>query len=215
MYEENKASLDPWTKSGTSALEQLNSMLAPGGELTKAYPAFTGTNLEMDPGYQVRIEEGQKGVERSSAARTGTLSGAATKEMARYNQDFASNEYSNAYNRSLNAYNTNFDTANTNQTNLFNRLQTLSSMGENAAGQTAGLGANTATQIGQNTMGAANATAAGTVAGANAVGGALTSTASNINQLMMLQQILNQNKSGYVVNSPAAINSYATGEAWV
>lgn len=76
--------LNPWRQAGTDALGQLQSKIAAGpGE-------FTGS-----PGYQFRLDEGQKAIERSAAARGGALSGAALKEGMRYGQDFATNDYDN------------------------------------------------------------------------------------------------------------------------
>lgn len=43
------------------------------------------------------MAEGNKAIERSAAARGGLNSGATLKALSRYNQDSASNEYTNAY----------------------------------------------------------------------------------------------------------------------
>lgn len=77
-------SLDPWYAAGTDALGKLQSKIDAGpGEFTES------------PGYQFRMKEGQKAIERGAAARGGVLSGAALKGGLRYNQDFAANEYDN------------------------------------------------------------------------------------------------------------------------
>jgi hypothetical protein len=198
MYEQNRSDLGPWRTTGASALDELWSYLKPGGEMTKGYASFeapTAITEQNDPGYQARLAEGQKSVERSAAARTGTLGGAATKAMSRYGQDYASNEFSNVYNRALNTYSANANNYNTNQNNLYNRLETLAGVGENAAGQTANLGQAAASQIGQNVMGAGNANAASQISNANLWGSAINGTTGNIQNMLMLQQMLNQ--SGY------------------
>jgi len=56
-------------------------------------------NLSQDPGYQFRLEQGRKAIEGSAAARGSLNSGATLKALERYGQDYASNEYQNAYNR--------------------------------------------------------------------------------------------------------------------
>lgn len=61
--------------------------------------AATRARLETDPGYGFRLSEGEKALERSQAATTGVLGGRAVKEGLRYNQDYASNEYTNYINR--------------------------------------------------------------------------------------------------------------------
>ena len=52
-----------------------------------------------DPGYNFRIGEGQRALERGAAARGGLLSGGFGRKLTRYAQDYASNEYTNVYNR--------------------------------------------------------------------------------------------------------------------
>jgi len=58
-----------------------------------------GYNFKTDPGYEFRFQEGQRALERGAAARGGLLSGGFARKMTRYGQDYASNEYTNVYNR--------------------------------------------------------------------------------------------------------------------
>ena len=67
-------------------------------------------DLQNEPGYQARYQMGLQGLERGAAAQGSILSGGTQKALARYGQDYASNEYSNAYNRALQTYNTNWQT---------------------------------------------------------------------------------------------------------
>jgi hypothetical protein len=57
---------------------------------------------QTDPGYQFRFEEGQRALDRGAAARGGLLSGGYGRKAIRYGQGFASNEYTNVYNRIAN-----------------------------------------------------------------------------------------------------------------
>jgi hypothetical protein len=123
---------------------------------------FTNADFQKDPGYDFRMQEGQKALERSAAARGGLQSGGTLKSLARYGQDYASNEFNNAYNR-----------FNNDRSNRFNRLSSLAGVGQTANTQIGAAGQNYANQFGQNTMGAANAAGAAGIAGANAWGGAL------------------------------------------
>lgn len=50
-------------------------------------------NYETSPGYQFRLDEAQKAIERSAAARGGVLSGRAGKELARYTADYALKDF--------------------------------------------------------------------------------------------------------------------------
>jgi hypothetical protein len=59
-------------------------------------------NFRTDPGYQFRFEEGQRALDRGAAARGGLLSGGYGRKAIRYGQGFASNEYTNVYNRIAN-----------------------------------------------------------------------------------------------------------------
>lgn len=69
------------------------------GKFGSLLDPFTNEDFVQDPGYNFRQQEGEKGVNRALAARGGFDSGAALKAIARYNQDFASNEFTNAFNR--------------------------------------------------------------------------------------------------------------------
>ena len=123
---------------------------------------FTATDFEKDPGYDFRLSEGMKGITNSAAARGGLLSGEALKAAGRYNQNFASNEFGNAYNR-----------FNNNQTNQFNRLASLAGVGQQAATQIGQQGIATGNQIAQNQIGAGNARASGYIGQSNALTGGL------------------------------------------
>jgi hypothetical protein len=125
---------------------------------------FSAADFQTDPGYEFRLAEGQKALDRSAAASGKLFSGGTLKANDRYNQDFASNEYGNAFNR-----------FNTNKMNRYNMLSNQAGMGQLSASQTAQLGANTANNVSQNTINgmtqAANARASGYAATGNAIGG--------------------------------------------
>lgn len=55
--------------------------------------------MTTDPGYAFRQQQGQQAIERSAAARGSLYSGATGMELQRYGQDYASNEFMNAFNR--------------------------------------------------------------------------------------------------------------------
>ena len=86
MYDQSRADQQPWRETGGRALSQLES-----GDFAK--------NLQMDPGYQFRLEEGQKALRNAAGARGGRQGGATMKALTRYNQDYASGEYGKAYDR--------------------------------------------------------------------------------------------------------------------
>lgn len=132
-------------------------------------------DFTKDPGYDFRLSEGEKGINRSLAARGGLFSGAAGKALSRYNQDFASNEYGNAYNR-----------YNTNQGNKFNRLASLAGIGQSATNQVQQAGQNAANNISSNMIGSGNAQASGIMGIGNAISGGL----NNYMQYNMMNKML-------------------------
>jgi hypothetical protein len=101
---------------------------------------FGKDDFEKDPGYNFRMREGQKAIERQQAAMGGGASGRALKALARYGQGFASNEFQNSYNRFNQDYGNAYNRYNQNNSNKFNRLNTLSGYGSNAAGNLAQMG---------------------------------------------------------------------------
>lgn len=60
---------------------------------------FPEYSFQTDPGYEFRLNEGMRALERGAAARGGLLSGGFGRKAIRYAQDYASNEYQNVYNR--------------------------------------------------------------------------------------------------------------------
>ena len=56
-------------------------------------------DITQDPSYQFRLNEGQKAYENSASASGMTLSGPQVKALNRYGSDYASQEYTNAFNR--------------------------------------------------------------------------------------------------------------------
>jgi len=96
VWEQQRKDTATYRKGGEAAQARLSGLLSEGGGFDKR---FGVDDFETEPGYQFRMEEGAKGVERGAAARGGALSGRALKAMEKYRQGFASNEYGNAYNR--------------------------------------------------------------------------------------------------------------------
>lgn len=127
------AMLNPYMSGGNDALAQLLGRLQNPNQ-----------NIQMDPGFALRLQEGQKTLQNSAAARGNALGGAAMKAATRFGQDYSSNEYQNAFNR----YNT-----------VNQGLQGV-----------AGLGLNASTQAGNNLTHAGQFNAALGMEGANTTG---------------------------------------------
>ena len=130
---------------------------------------FGMQDFTQDPGYQFRLDEGQKAIERSAAARGGLQSGAALKAAARYGQDMGSQEYQNAFNR--------YQTNRTNQLNpLFGLMNTGIGAANNLTNAAGAQGQNQANEI--NNRGYYAGTAA--AQSANAFGNAFSNIGSSI-----------------------------------
>jgi hypothetical protein len=155
QYDLSRADLAPWRESGQAALGQINTGLQTGGDFNRD---FTIGDFQKDPGYQFRMDEGRGALEGSASARGGLLSGGTGKALERYGQDYASGEYSNAYNR-----------FNNDRNQRFNRLASIAGVGQTATNTTVGAGANASRDVADATIGAANAAAAGRVGQANAL----------------------------------------------
>jgi len=104
---------------------------------------FSMDDFEADPGYQFRLDQGNKALQNAAAATGNLNSGRALKDAIGYNSGMASQEYGNAYNR-----------FNNDQTNQFNRLATITGIGQSSASALAGVGQNYANQVGNNLIGA-------------------------------------------------------------
>lgn len=184
MYEENIARQKPFYEAGLSGQNRLLELLGVGGDRTvKDYGSmaktFSGQDMYADPGYNFRLQEGLKGLDRTAAARGGALSGGALRGATRYGQDYASNEYQNAFNR-----------FNANRAAILNPLQSLTGAGQTGANQLAAAGNEFATGAGNTMTGAGNALAAGSVGSANAWSSAINNAANAYNQNQIMKQVL-------------------------
>jgi hypothetical protein len=86
----------PYQTVGVNAINQLANLYGPTGAYTQMP---TMAQLQMDPGYAFREQQGLQAVQRQMAAGGLGASGAALKGAQRFGQDMASQEYGNAYNR--------------------------------------------------------------------------------------------------------------------
>jgi hypothetical protein len=152
MYDQTRADNQPWRDAGVKALGDLSN--------PDFQKDFTMADFQADPGYQFRMAEGAKALERSAAARGSLMGGGFAKAISRYGQDVASQEYGNAYNR-----------FNADRDRRFNRLGTLAGIGQTAQGQNAQAGQNYANNVSQTQIGMGNAIASAQMGQANRMSG--------------------------------------------
>jgi len=105
-----RAAASPWTASGTAAVAKITNLLGlgsietnggnyntygwnPNGAKEKQDAAFA--DFQTTPGYQFRMDEGSKALDRSAASRGMLRSGAQQKAITAFGQGIASEEYGN------------------------------------------------------------------------------------------------------------------------
>jgi len=186
MYDIGRADLAPYRESGTAAQNQLLSFLGIGGDTTapgygKYTKDFGMEDFTADPGSAFRLKTGLESLERSGAARGMGLSGAALKGITRYGQDYASNEYQNAFNRYQ-----------TNRANQISPLMDFTRLGQASAAGSAAQAQGLGTNLGNTYTGLGQGIAQAEVAGGNAQASGYLNTANAITNA------LNQGASSYL-----------------
>lgn len=193
----------PFKEAGRLALNRLNQLVGTIGDASQSdWGALTRDfnmgDYQADPGYEFRQAEGMKGLERSASARGGLMSGRAGKDMLRFSQGLASDEYQNAFNRFQ-----------VNRANKLNPLQSLAGVGQSATNTLGQAGQNFAKSasntlgtmagnVGNAMIGAGNARASGYVGQANAVNNAI-SQGYGMYQNNQLMDMLSRGGNRYTV----------------
>lgn len=139
QYEEAREDFAPWRDTGRNALARIEDPNA----------------FQADPGYEFRRSEGLRGIDQRYGARGG--GGNAMRALAEFNQNLASNEYGN----------------------WFNRQTTLAGLGNAATSGTANVGMNFANNAGMQFGAIGNAMAQGTSDAYAGINNALISGLSN------------------------------------
>ena len=141
MFEQSRKDLEPFREFGMGALSRYSDIVLKG-EMEK---------FKESPGYQFRLAEGVKALERGAAARGGLLGGRQARALTRFGQDIGSEEYQR----------------------YLSQLAYPIQVGQASAAQTAAQNPQFAGQIGQALTGAAEARASGIAGQAGIYSGAL------------------------------------------
>lgn len=126
---EQKKEFQPWKDAGMAALSGMQD----------------GSFMGKDPGYQFRLDQGNRAINAAASARGQAGGGATMKALTEYGQNYAANEYQNA----------------------FNRQNVLANYGNQASTNMANMIGGNAAQFGQNAIGMGNAQASSDIARAN------------------------------------------------
>jgi len=205
MYETQREDVAPYREAGQTALNRLQYLSGTGG--TRGQPGdvqddllreFSADDFEASPGYQFRLGEGEKAINRAAAARGMFSNPATVKELSRHGQGMASSEYGDAFNRFR-----------AGQSDRFNRLAALSGLGQTATGQLQSAAQRYAAGGGGAMSGIGGAQAAGTMGAGNAWAQGLTGAASTgleqyqVNRLMAQQPQAPTAAAPYMPTGPA------------
>jgi len=174
-FDKQVALQEPFRQAGLKGQNELMDLLGLSGNTGavgygSAAQPFNPQDLYKDPGYAFRLNEGVKALDRSAAARGGLLGGNQLRGVTQFGQDYATNEYQNAFNRyqaeraaRLNPLQSLAGQAQTSSNTLSNAAGNLGS-GEAAALM------NGANGVANGLINAGNARASGYVGSANAWG---------------------------------------------
>lgn len=222
MFDKAVELQEPFRQGGVGATNRLADLYGTSGRTGAAgYGSYaempTFAQLQMDPGYQFRFEQGMRGVNASAAARAGLQSGAALKAATEFGQGMATQEYQNAYNRFM--------------ANRAQAAEAMSGLAGRGAGVAQGLGnqavstganmANTmlagGQALGQGFENAGQARASGYMGGATALGQALQAPAQNYLAYSMMDRFAPQRAqsiggaAGYSFGAPTMSAGFTPG----
>lgn len=89
QYDLTRQDLAPWREAGGTAIKAGLAMLQPGYDHTTS------------PGYQFRFGEGQRAVESGGAAKGLLMSGGTLKDLVRFGQGVAADDFNDQFNRQM------------------------------------------------------------------------------------------------------------------
>lgn len=170
------AALDPYRQAGEQSLSQIMALLGLSG--TEASKTAL-SNFTTSPGYEFRVGEGVKALDRSANARGSLYSGAQGKALIDYGQEMGSQEFGNYFDRLTGVASTGYRAAADKSTTISNILGSKANamLGTGSAKASTRLGALSAITGATSDYG--NATAAGAIG----VGNAWNSGLSNISSI--------------------------------
>lgn len=172
QFQQSREDAAPWREAGGQAIGSLSAMLKPGYDHTTS------------PGYQFRMDEGMRAINGNNAAAGLVKSGGALKDLTRFAQGLAADDF----------------------TGQFNRTASVAAGGQQVNSGLASLGQLAAGNAGNAMMQGANARASGYVGQANAMTGGL----SNLASIAMTPGLFGGGGSTYSRLTPNAASTIAS-----
>lgn len=175
VRDQNRADSSPWRGAGAGAVNQIAQLLGLGhinyttdsrgnqqgsldGSSAVQDRESAFKDFGYDPGYQFRMDQGIKALDRSAASKGMLMSGAQAKGINDYGQNQASQEYGN----------------------YFNRLASLAGAGQSAVAQTGQIGSSTLAPM----VKGSEISAMGRQSAYNALGSGISKGIGNFGMLM-------------------------------
>lgn len=181
----------PYEQYGTSAGNMLLADLQPGGSLAQV-PSLTGADITQMPGYEFTLQQGLLSTQNAQAAQGLGVSGNALAAASQYATGLAATNYQNYFSDFW-----------ANQNNRYNMLYNVTQLGANAATNAGNNMVTVGGQVGNTlTTSAANIgqaqAAAGAAIGSGIAGGA-NSLASGVSNALLANALLGQTQGGSTI----------------
>ena len=148
VYNNAQTNLNPYVQAGQGALPSLQNAISnyTQAQLPTTAAPFTESNWQ-DPGYTFRQQQANDAINAATASKGMTLGSGALKSLQTRNQDMASQEYQNSFQRNLASNQQNFGQQQQNYTNQMgyqnqniSNLGSLAGVGSGAASTEAQVG---------------------------------------------------------------------------
>jgi hypothetical protein len=169
MFNTAQAAEAPYNAVGQGATQTLAGLYGINGSgggtgtpTSQSLAAFTAS-----PDYQFALQQGTQAMQRSAAAGGTLISGGQLKAGQEFGQGLASQQYGNYY----------------------NRLLSLSQLGQSAASGISNSAIQSGAQIGNSIQAGGQATASGIVGSANAISGGLTGATGGVTTAALLSKL--------------------------
>jgi hypothetical protein len=186
MFNTAQAAEQPYNTVGQGAVNTLAGLYGINGTgAGTGAPSQASLNaFTQSPDYAFALQQGNQALQRSAAAGGTLISGGQLKAAQEFGQGLASQQYGNYY----------------------NRLLSLSQLGQSAATGISNAALNAGSQIGNSIQAGGQATASGIVGSANAISGGLTSATGGIAQAALLSKL------GSGGGGSTSLSSYLTNQ---
>lgn len=193
----------PYEQLGQSTSSMLLADLQPGGPLAQV-PSLTGPDITQMPGYEFTLGQGLLSTQNAAAAQGLGVSGTALGAASNYATGLAQENYQNYFNDFW-----------ANQNNRYNMLYNVTQLGANAATNAGNNMVAVGGQIGNTlTTSAANIGSAQATAGADVgqgISGAASSLGSGISNALLANALLGQTQGGSTVGTFASPSQMSIG----